>query len=290
MALIDPASLAVAARLLWLPLTALAQAWMLAYPLWIARRRVRLPEFPRPRAVPVEVLVALAALLAVNLTLTVAFLVLGQVSGGTVSPGSPLAPLGRSFNRLEWFAFVILVVAIAPIAEEVFFRGMLYNALRQGLHTVVAAPLQAVAFGLIHPFGLVDSAAVALVGLACALLYEWRKTLLAPVLLHSMVNVLAIAVMAWGIAADAAASRLGVGSEAHEGGCQITTVVPDSAAETAGLRVGDVITSVDGDRVSDPRSLTQVVRSKRVGQKVVVEFMRDGTVLQVDAVLKRLRE
>jgi len=263
---------------------------MLAYPLWIARRRVRLPHLPRLRAVFVEVMVALLALVAVNVIMSVVVSVLAQVFGGTVSRGSPLAPLGRSFNRFEWSAFMMMALCIAPVAEEVFFRGMLYNMLRQRLHTVVAAPLQAVAFGLIHPFGLADSAAVALVGLSCALLYEWRRTLLAPVLLHSMVNVVGIAVLAWSIAADAAAPRLGVSGVTHEAGCQVGEVAPGSAAEAAGLQVGDVITSVDGDPISDLRSLTQVVRSKRVGQKVVVEFIRGGTAHQVDAVLKRLRE
>ncbi len=179
---------------------------------------------------------------------------------------------------------MILALLVAPVAEELFFRGMLYNALRRRLHLVVAALLQALVFGFLHPFAVVDSALVALVGLTCALLYEWRKTLLTPMLLHSMVNMVGIVVMQ---VAVAVAPRLGVISEAHEGGCQITLVEPASAADAAGLQAGDVITAVDREPAPDPPSLARIIRSKLVGDRVVVEFLRDGTAQQVDAVLKK---
>jgi putative serine protease PepD len=56
------------------------------------------------------------------------------------------------------------------------------------------------------------------------------------------------------------------------------------------LRVGDVIFSLDGDPVADLGTLTQAVRRREVGQKVVVEFIRGGKAQRVDAVLKKLRE
>jgi CAAX protease family protein len=176
------------------------------------------------------------------------------------------------------------------VAEEVFFRGMLYNALRRRLHVVVAAPVQAIIFGLSHRFGPADTTGVVLIGLALALLYEWRKTLLAPVLMHALVNALAMAVMAQSVAADAAAPRLGVYGETHERGVRLTIVVPDTAAASAGLQVGDVIFSLDGDRVADIAGLTQAVRKRQVGQTVVVEFIRGAETHRVDAVLKKLRE
>jgi S1-C subfamily serine protease len=113
---------------------------------------------------------------------------------------------------------------------------------------------------------------------------------LAPVLLHILVNAVVMAVMAWGIAADDAAPRLGVYGETHQDGCLVTKVVPGSAADTAGLQIGDVVISLDGDPVADLRSLTRAVRSKQVDQKVVVEFIRGGQTHRVDAVLKKLQE
>jgi S1-C subfamily serine protease len=150
--------------------------------------------------------------------------------------------------------------------------------------------VQAIIFGLSHHFGPADTAAVVLIGLALALLYEWRKTLLAPVLMHSLVNTLAMAIMAQSIAADAAAPRLGVYGETHERGVRLMEVVPDTAAATAGLQVGDVIVSLDGERVADMPGLTQAVRKRQVGQMVVVEFIRGAQTHRVNAVLKKLRE
>jgi len=284
-ALIDPASLSAVP---WLPVAILAQAWMLIYPLWIVRRRnAGLPRLPRPRTIFVEALFALLAVMASMMVLTVVFSFLTYMFGDQAMPTRPLESIARSPNRVDSLGLLVLTVLVAPVAEEVFFRGMLYNALRQRLHLVVAAPLQAVVFGLVHPFGLADTAVVALIGLALGLLYEWRRTLLAPVLMHSMVCALGMAVTAWGIAA---APRLGVSAETHEGGCLVTTVEPGSAAEAAGLRVGDVIKSLDGVLVADMRSLSRAVRSKQVGQEVVVEFIRGGKAQTVTAVLKKLRE
>jgi putative serine protease PepD len=81
-----------------------------------------------------------------------------------------------------------------------------------------------------------------------------------------------------------------VRGEARGGGCQITEVAPGSAADQAGLRVGDVITALDGDRVTDLPSLTRAVRSKAVGDRVVIEFTRDETSYRVEAVLSKRRE
>jgi S1-C subfamily serine protease len=108
--------------------------------------------------------------------------------------------------------------------------------------------------------------------------------------MHALVNALAMAVMAQSITADAAAPRLGVYGETHERGVRLTIVVPDTAAASAGLQVGDVIFSLDGERVADIAGLTQAVRKRQVGQTVVVEFIRGAATHRVDAVLKKLRE
>ena len=180
---------------------------MFAIPSVIIGRQVGLPRRPRPRRVFTEGLCALLALVVLLLTVNMMLLSLAHLFGPNIMPRSPLAKSSFSMNGVEYAVFLILAVLIAPVAEEFFFRGMLFNALRQRLHMVVAAPLQALVFGFLHPFDVVDSALVALVGLACALLYEWRKTLLAPIMLHSMVNIVWIVGI---FVAAATAPRLGV--------------------------------------------------------------------------------
>jgi membrane protease YdiL (CAAX protease family) len=290
----DPRSpLAAALHRLWMPLTLLAQAWLIVVPLGIARSRSRgvpLTHLPRPRAVVVEALFALLALPAVYAAAIAVFLLAAARFGDTSSPSGPWIPLMGSFNRIEWLAFIALAIMLAPVAEEILYRGVFYNLLRQRLHPIVAASLQAIVFGVLHPFGLANSAAITMVGLALALVYEWRKTLLAPILLHAAVNGVGMAILTWSLAADAAAPRLGVFGEPHQGGCLVTGVVPGSAAETAGLQVGDVITAVDGESVADILGLAQVIRKHRVGDTVSIAFTRRGKAQRVDVDLQRLKE
>jgi membrane protease YdiL (CAAX protease family) len=289
-ALMDRASPSAAARRLWLPLTLLAMAWMLAYPLWIARRRAGSPYPPRPRAVFVEALIAALAVPVVMVAYTAVFRALEYLFGEAAMPTAPLEPLARSPDRVESLALIVLAVSLGPVAEEVFFRGLLYNALRRRLPPALAAPLQAVIFGLLHPFDLANSAAVALTGLAFALLYEWRRTLLSAILFHALLNAVSLALLAWGVGTGPDGPFLGVNGARHEGGCLITEVAPGGAAERAGLRVGDVVTVVDGEPVTDIRAMAQVVRRRRVGDAVAIEFIRGGEARRVEAVLRGRRE
>jgi membrane protease YdiL (CAAX protease family) len=148
----DPASLPDAPRWLWIPLSVLALSWMFVYPLQLAR--LRHPESSprlRARAIFIEVPFALLSVPIVMVILTFVFQAAAYLFGPSATPTAPLESLARSPNRFEPLALVVLAVSVGPVAEEVFFRGFLYNALRQRLRWLVAAVLQAAAFGLFHP-------------------------------------------------------------------------------------------------------------------------------------------
>ena len=290
--LIDPqSSLAAMSRRLWMPLTLLSEGWMLLVPLWIGRaRNYHLARLPRPRIVLIEGLfallfvpVAFAAFIAVPPLVT-------YLIGEPEAPISPLVPMSGSFNRIEWLAFIVLGVALAPVAEETFYRGLFYNALRQRLHPILAALIQAAVFGYAHPFGLANSVAIGVGSLVLVLLYEWRKTLLAPILLHALVNSVGITFLAANAAAEAATPRLGVFGESHQGGYLIAEALPGSAADAAGLKAGDVITAVNGEPVADLPGLRSVIRKYQWGDTVSVEFLREGTAHRVDVVLVKPKE
>jgi serine protease Do len=51
-------------------------------------------------------------------------------------------------------------------------------------------------------------------------------------------------------------------------GVLVRSVIKGSAAEKAGLKAGDVITKVEGEKVASPREITSVLRSKR-GQRTL---------------------
>jgi len=71
-------------------------------------------------------------------------------------------------------------------------------------------------------------------------------------------------------------------------GAFVTAVSPGSAAERAGLQIGDVITAVNGMAVADPVALRNTIGLMRPGDEVEVEFIRDGRTRTVDAVLGEL--
>jgi len=86
-------------------------------------------------------------------------------------------------------------------------------------------------------------------------------------------------------------SFLGVTSEKPSDGegARIIQVNKGSAAEKSGLRPGDVITKVDDVDVTDPRSLTDVVRQHQPGEKIAITFSRDGKVQKDSVVLGKAR-
>ena len=60
-------------------------------------------------------------------------------------------------------------------------------------------------------------------------------------------------------------------------GAVIAAVTADSAAASAGLQVGDLVTAVDGQPVSSTESLVALVRSGRVGEAMVLTVTRNGS-------------
>ncbi|MGC2185967.1 MAG: Do family serine endopeptidase [Terriglobales bacterium] len=59
-------------------------------------------------------------------------------------------------------------------------------------------------------------------------------------------------------------------------GAVVTQVEPDSPGAKAGLKVGDVITQIDGKEVTDAGGLQVVVGEKNPGTTIHLEVMRDG--------------
>ena len=78
------------------------------------------------------------------------------------------------------------------------------------------------------------------------------------------------------------AEILGVDSKS---GAMITAIEPGSAAEEAGLRVEDIIFRVNDERISNARDLQNAIGLKGSGERVKIEFIRQSTKLETNAVL-----
>ena len=70
-------------------------------------------------------------------------------------------------------------------------------------------------------------------------------------------------------------------------GCRVGIVGPGTPAERAGLRAGDVIVTVNGLTIADPATLAAVLARTKSGQRVAVEWVRDGARQSAEVVLAR---
>lgn len=86
-----------------------------------------------------------------------------------------------------------LFVLVAPLGEELFFRGFVFAGLRGSLPLWPAAVISGVFFGSLHLIGanLGVGVLISVLGTLLAWLYERTGTLWAPILVHTLNNALA---------------------------------------------------------------------------------------------------
>jgi serine protease Do len=72
---------------------------------------------------------------------------------------------------------------------------------------------------------------------------------------------------------EAVAASLGLDG-AH--GVLVAGLVADGPAESAGLRIGDVIVSLDGEMLDEPKDLPRLVANSKAGSRVELEVLRGG--------------
>jgi serine protease DegQ len=73
---------------------------------------------------------------------------------------------------------------------------------------------------------------------------------------------------------------------AEQRGAVVTRVFPNSAAATAGVRVGDVILAANGERIEDRNGLRNFEGLQAVGSRITLDVIRDGKPLQLGAGLR----
>ena len=90
----------------------------------------------------------------------------------------------------------IMVVAVAPVAEEIFFRGFFYGALRTRFSVLPAATINGLLFGAIHysPDAVEALPVLAVLGFVFCLVYERTGSLFPVIALHAINNAIAYGV------------------------------------------------------------------------------------------------
>ena len=90
------------------------------------------------------------------------------------------------FDTPVWLGIISYGI-LAPLGEEIVFRGVVYGQLRKVLKVPYAVVLSGLAFGLFHG-NLVQAVYATVIGCLLALVYEWYGTIAAPMLFHSVAN------------------------------------------------------------------------------------------------------
>ena len=77
-------------------------------------------------------------------------------------------------------------------------------------------------------------------------------------------------------------------SFASSEGALITAISPGSAAELAGLQIGDVVVEVNGEPISGPSELRNYIGMRRPDEMIEINVLRDGELLTFEAILGEL--
>lgn len=114
-----------------------------------------------------------------------------RAMGGTLqNPQTTALASGVSAKPLNAVLLLLFLAVFLPIAEEVFFRGLLYRLLRGSLPVWAAAAGSAAVFAAAHGMPLLFPWLFFL-GIVLALVVEHTRSLYCGILLHMLVNAVA---------------------------------------------------------------------------------------------------
>ena len=134
----------------------------------------------------------------------VAFYAFAVAYAALLDPGgeqSVAEDVGADEDTVQLVLAGLLIVGVAPVVEEFFFRGLLFGALRQSLSFLPSAALAAVVFGLIHyngPDTLDLLPVLAVLGFFFCFVYERTRSLYPAIAFHALNNAIAFPVAVGG--------------------------------------------------------------------------------------------
>src|SRR3954447_25542572 len=157
---------------------------------------------PRPwqfglRGAPLKYAAQMASLGAL------AYFLFTVVYAAIVRPDNPqrvVEDLGADTNKLLLVVGALVVIMVAPLCEELFFRGILFTVLRQRMAFWPAAVIDGVLFGFVHG-SLVIVPILAALGIVFCYVYEQTGSIFPTIALHALNNTIAYGDQTdWGVA------------------------------------------------------------------------------------------
>ena len=91
----------------------------------------------------------------------------------------------------EIFKFIVSIVIVAPIIEEITFRGLFYRILKKNYSILISSVIVALIFSIVHLNILAFTVLVTL-SLFLNYIYEKYGSIFYPILLHSTFNTIMI--------------------------------------------------------------------------------------------------
>ena len=175
---------------LWLWLRARHRGWRAALRLVPAARVGREVVIGAALGVAVRIVAGIAAAIVIA--------ILAAATGEEVAVPEQVT---SDLQGYQLVVFALFAVVVAPVTEEFLFRGVLFRSVRDRYGFWPGAITSALLFGVIHyvpgpwPDALALQITMVVTGLGLAWVYEWRKTLLAPVVGHAAFNLIAVVVI-----------------------------------------------------------------------------------------------
>lgn len=131
---------------------------------------------------------------------TTGYLRLVAAFGHQIPPQAQLESM-LEMGGLEWLGMLITVVVVAPVVEEILFRGYLFTALSKSLPMWAAQFVTAALFGLVH--GWDYAVPVGVLSLFFGYLRQRYGSLFPSILAHAVHNGVTVGVvMTWPSALD----------------------------------------------------------------------------------------
>ncbi len=87
----------------------------------------------------------------------------------------------------EVLYIIICAVIIAPIVEEIFFRGFIFRIISQNAGITLAAVSSGLFFGAIH-LSLIQTCALTCFGIIQCILYHKTQSIVYPIIMHILFN------------------------------------------------------------------------------------------------------
>jgi membrane protease YdiL (CAAX protease family) len=140
--------------------------------------------------------ISLGIILFIPFSLGTGLLEKGLQAIGLSVPSTPLPSFLAARGMVEFLLALVLVVIVA-LAEETIFRGYLILRFKTlTANPIAAAFLSAAIFSLGHGYeGSAGVVTVGVMGLVFALIYIWRQSLVAPIVMHFLQDFIGIVLL-----------------------------------------------------------------------------------------------